>query len=253
MKVLHYAAFLLALLASVSLSSCEKDEDSEQGNVTMEFENVVGTAPLQLGSTRYKNAAGDTFTVSTLRYYISNITFKKADGTSYAQPESYYLLDEALPVTKTFTISSVPAGDYTGLTFTIGVDSVRNVSGVQTGALAPSDMFWTWNTGYIFTKLEGRYNPDRSTSPPLVFHIGGFKSPNNTIRTVTLPIANKAIQVREGRTPQVHLKADILKMFTGKSTIRFSELNNVMGGPNAVRIADNQAAGMFTIDHIHGN
>ncbi|MBD2715406.1 hypothetical protein KBK19_10195 [Microvirga sp. STR05] len=252
MKILKYATLFLALSASFSLTSCNEDEDVQQGSVSLEFENMAGAVPVQLGSTTYKTTAGDTFSVSTLRYYISNIKLKKADGNEYVQPESYYLLDEALPATKTFTIPNVPSGDYTGLTFTIGVDSARNVAGAQTGALAPSDMFWNWNSGYIYTKLEGRYSPSK-TNGPLVFHIGGFKSPNNTIRTVSPAMTNKVIQIREGRTPQVHLKADILKMFTGVSTIRFATVNNVMGGPNAVLVAKNQAAGMFTVDHIHGN
>ena len=37
----------------------------------------------------------------------------------------------------------------------LGVDSLRNVTGVQTGALDPAmDMYWTWNTGYVMAKLE---------------------------------------------------------------------------------------------------
>jgi len=218
----------------------------------MEFDNVAGISDLQLNSaTPYATASGDQLTVTTLRYYISNIKLKKADGTEWVQPESYYLVDEALPSSQKVSLPNIPIGDYTSITFTIGVDAARNVSGVQTGALAPSDMFWNWNTGYIYTKLEGR--SAQSTSGAVIFHIGGFLEPNNTIRTVSPAMNNNIIQVREGRTPEVHLQADILKMFTGPNTIRFASLSNVMGGANAVLVADNQAAGMFTVDHVHGN
>lgn len=251
MKFLKYASLFLSLLATATtLSSCEKDEDVS-GDVSLEFENVAGATTVALNTTPYRTAAGDTFRITTLRYYISNIKFKKANGTEFAQPESYYLIDEALPESKTITIPNVPFGDYVGLTFTIGVDSARNVSGVQKGALAPSDMFWNWNSGYIYTKLEGR--SPQAPNGGIIFHIGGFQSPNNTIRTVSPAMSNNVIQVRDGRTPEVHLKADVLKMFTGPNTIRFASLNNVMGGASAVLVANNQAAGMFTVDHIHGN
>jgi hypothetical protein len=36
----------------------------------------------------------------------------------------------------------------TAIKFLLGVDSLKNVSGIQTGALDPAKgMFWTWNTG----------------------------------------------------------------------------------------------------------
>ena len=50
----------------------------------------------------------------------------------------------------------MPAGNYNSLSFLLGVDSMHNVSGAQTGALDPAnDMFWTWNSGYVMAKMEG--------------------------------------------------------------------------------------------------
>jgi hypothetical protein len=253
MKILKYTTLFLSLLTlSATVTSCDDDDSPSVGAVDMEFENVAGSTAVQLNSTTpYTTAAGDQFTITTLRYYISNIKLKRADGTEFVQPESYYLIDQGIESSRKFSIPNVPVGDYNGITFTIGVDSVRNVSGAQTGALSPSDMFWIWDTGYIYTKLEGRST--QSSTGGIIFHIGGFKSPNNTIRTVSPAMNNNMIQVREDRAPEVHFKADVLKMFTGPNTIRFATLNNVMGGPNAVKIANNQAAGMFTLDNIRGN
>jgi hypothetical protein len=257
MKFLKYTTLFLSFLTlSAAVTSCDDDDDTtltpNLGTVDLEFENVAGSTTVQLNSTTpYTTAAGDQFTITALRYYISNIKFKKTDGTEFVQPESYYLVDQAIESSRKFSIPNVPIGDYNGITFTVGVDSARNVSGAQTGALSPSDMFWTWNSGYIYTKLEGRSTQAGTGS--IIFHIGGFKSPNNTIRTVSPAFSNNLIQVRAGRTPEVHLKADVLKMFTGPNTIRFATNSNVMGGPDAVKIANNQAAGMFTLDHIHGN
>lgn len=250
--ILSYTIFLSLAFISVFNISCKKDPEptpAMPGNITLEFEHVVGGSPLVLDAQEYTNANGDQFKVSRFKYYISNIIFKKADGTEYKQPESYYLIDESVPASKLISIKDVPAGEYTQLTFTIGVDSVRNVSGAQTGALdATNGMFWSWKTGYVFVKLEG--SSPQSENGGIVFHIGGFNTPHNTIRTISPALDNKKIQVAGGKAPQVHFKVDALKMFQGVNTIKFAEVSTTMGGPNSVKVADNYVT-MFTVDHIH--
>jgi len=255
---MKFRSFLLICFSSlaVAFTACTDDADvttPTAGTLDVEVDHLVGNVPLVLNTGTYTTSSGQQFTVSTFNYYLSNIKLKKADGTEYAEPESYHLIRQSDAATKAFTLTNVPAGDYTALTFTIGVDSARNVSGAQTGALDPANgMFWTWNSGYIYTKLEGS-SPQAGGNKQLLFHIGGFKKPNNTIRTVSPSLNGATIQIRQDRAPAVHLAADVLKMFTGPNPIDFSTLSNTMGGSNSVKVADNQAAGMFRVDHVHAN
>ena len=87
-----------------------------------------------------------------------------------------------------------------------------------------------------------------------MFHIGGFKSPNNTIRTVSpaFPSGTKLL-VRTDHSPEIHLSVDVLKMFAGPNTIRFATLVEHHGRSQSVPVANNYAAGMFTVEHIHAN
>ncbi len=248
-----FIRYTLILFTSVSLfTACKKDPETEAittGQVNLEFEHLVGNEALVLNPQQYTNANGDQFQITTFKYYISNIVLTKADGTTYKQPESYYLVDEDRPDSKLITLKDVPGGEYTGLTFTVGVDSVRNVSGAQTGALDPAQgMFWSWNTGYIFMKLEG-YSP-QSEKGGLTFHIGGFKTPNNTIRTLSPNLNGSKMLVAAGKAPQVHLKVDVLEMFQTPQIIKFADLSTSMGGPASVTVADNYRD-MFRVDHIH--
>ena len=251
--------FALAMLA---LSGCKKDEvaTSQTGTVALEFEQTVGANELVLDTKTYTTPAGDQFRISIFRQYISNIVFTKTDGSTYAVPESYYLLDAAKPDNQHLALSGVPVGDYKGISFTIGVDSTRNVSGAQKGALDPSNnMFWSWDSGYIFTKLEG-FSPQSRTSA-ITFHIAGFKKPNNTIRTVSPAFpSGTTLLVRADHNPEIHLNMDVQKMFVatpgiaGTSDVRFATLSDVQSaGANAVLVANNYAAGMFSIEHIHAN
>ena len=55
-----------------------------------------------------------------------------------------------------------------------GVDSLLNYNGIHEGALDPiNNMYWTWQTGYIYCKLEG-YILNQTTKQNFEYHIGGF-------------------------------------------------------------------------------
>ena len=277
MQFFKTSALFLAATAALCLTGCKKDQDvapTGVGTVAIEFENVVGGAPLDLGQSKaaYRTAAGDSFRVTKFLYYVSNINFTRSNGEKYAVPNTYFLVNEADAGTHSIKLSGIPAADYNSLTFTVGVDSLRNVSGAQTGALDPSNaMFWSWNSGYIFLKLEGNFvQPGTRTEGGLVFHIGGFRTPNNTIRTVTLPMmpSGTLLAVRSDHSPEVHVQADVLKMFDGTAAnavatpqITFNDrptgrrIINTMGGPNSVLVANNyaRAGGMFVVEHVHAN
>jgi len=250
------ALWLALTITAFAFTGCDKDDNTPTdsvGEVDIEMENVVGSTPLALNTGSYTTAAGDQFTVTTFKYYISNIKLQKADGTEYVQPDSYYLVNQADDASKHLSLKEVPVGDYTGITFTIGVDSTRNVAGAQTGALDPSNsMFWTWDSGYIFVKLEG--TSPQAAKGGLVFHIAGFQHPYNTIRTVSPSFNGTTLMVRTDHSPEIHFQADVLKMFAGPNQVRFATLSNSMGGASSVQIADNYSkGGMFTVAHIHAN
>jgi hypothetical protein len=252
-RILYPAAAALLLLAA-----CESKKEQPQpatGEVDIHVENVAGGSTLAL-NTPYTTAAGETFRVTELRYYLSNVKLLRADGSSWAAPDSYYLIDQALTTSQHLELKGIPAGDYYKIQLTIGVDSARNVAGAQTGALDPvHGMFWDWNSGYIFLRLNGS-SPQAPGNGGLFMDVAGFRRPYNTLRTVTLNLPGgsaAALHVRAEAAPNVHIKANVLKMFDGPSPIRFGQTSFVAGGADAMKLADNYAAGMFVIDHIHGN
>ncbi|WP_210518854.1 MbnP family protein [Hymenobacter terricola] len=250
-----FAFAVLLALATFGLNGCKKDEPvANTGEFTLHLENVVGTAPLDLDATTYHNANGDNFTVSTFKYYISNVTLRKADNSSYLVPNSYFLVDQSKAESQDLLMKNVPVGDYTGISFTVGVDSARTKAGNFTDVLnANNGMYWDMNgPEFINLKLEGR--SPQAPSSGLIFHIAGYKhSTTNTIRTVTLPFPAVSLLIRPDHSPEIHTSADVLKMFTGVNPISFATIYNTMGGPNSVKVADNIAAGMFTVEHIHAN
>jgi hypothetical protein len=246
-NILKIAA--IAVLA-IAFNSCRKDETTtptpKSGSVLLEFSNKVGTDNLKMDGSTYKNQNGDDFTVSKFNYYISNIKLNNKDGSAYAETESYHLLEQSNPSSLNFSVAAVPAGTYKSITFTIGVDSLRNVSGAQSGALDPANgMFWSWASGYIMVKMEGTSPQSTAASNELRIHVGGFTGVNNTLSTVTLDLPN-TITVN-GDENHIHLSADVQKLFGPSNIISFATTNVVhMPGADAKRVADNYK-NMFSV------
>jgi len=255
MKLSQY--FLALLCPIILLSSCKKKTDEvaadTKSSFSIEFENQVNGSPLALNTTTYKNAKGEDFKINVFKYYVSNIKLSKADGTTYLLPESYFLIDASKAESTNVTLKDVPTGDYTKIEYTIGVDYARNFAGAQTGALDPiNGMFWTWNSGYIFVKLEGTSPQSTATGNAIIFHIGGVTDPNNTIRTFTTEInAANPLRIRTDGKPNMHFIVNAAALFTSKTDVSFATLNMTMGGANAVIVANNYANGLFRLDHIH--
>lgn len=250
--------FVLATL----LYACNEDEEvstpnapvptSNFGTVELDLTHKVGSDPLIQNTVNYLNVNGDTFTVTRFRYYISNIVLHKSDGSTYAPADSYYLVDDAVNSSKVISIPNVPLGEYTSVSYLLGVDSARNCSGSQTGALDPANgMFWSWSTGYIFMMFEG--TSPQSSSSSLVFHVGGFKGPFNAIRTISPSMNGGVLNVRAERKSTIHMVVNLAEMFANPTTLDFATLSTVhSSGANAVIVADNYTD-MFRVDHIHND
>ncbi|MFM2207816.1 MAG: hypothetical protein RL213_1791 [Bacteroidota bacterium] len=166
---------VLSALAAILLPGCREEQDEPvptNGVVHFRITNMVGNDTLRLSQLSYTNAAGNTWQVDLLKYYVSNITLVKDNGTLH-NLKNYDLVDEELPESKIIGGNEIPVGRYSSLRFYVGVDSTRNNSLDQSGDLDPSyGMFWPWNTGYIFFKHEGFYMDTTGALQALLFHYG---------------------------------------------------------------------------------
>lgn len=245
----HFVAFVLLL----SLVCCRQKEIEEtiapayNGRLNINLNHLVDTNTLHLDTSWYINAAGDSMRVSLFRYYISNIVLLK--GTQrWTIDNSYFLVDESMPLTKTIQLKNLPGAEFDGIEFIIGVDSARNMSGAQTGALDPqNDMFWGWSSGYIFFKTEGYFRD--SLERGFSIHIGGYKYPNNAIRKTTVTFGSQKLYLGAG-LKQLNLKVNLNEMFKTPLTLSLKNIYSIHEpGANAVKYADNYAD-MFSFGSI---
>lgn len=259
MKTKFLGAFALLALAPMNLSSCKKPHPAEphptEGKVDLQFDHKWGpsSAPFTMNTALTHPATGESITFTTLKYYISNIKLKKEDGTWWVQPESYHLIAVGEDVAPKILLEKVPLGKYTAIEYTIGVDSTRNVSGAQTGALAASNgMFWSWLTGYIFIKAEGTSPDSGASNGEFRYHIGGFRNENNTnavrVNTQDFPSLLN-VEGHGGHNAKVHFYVNAARFWHGG--ISLQDMHTVhMPGANALMIADN-FQGAVIVHHVH--
>ena len=257
MKTLKISMIALLGLALTLSTSCKKETveptptptptpvvvDPGKGSVSIVLTHKWGMMNEQnfvLGSDLIHPMHKDTLNFSTFKYYVSNIKFKKADGTYYLHPESYFLVDLSNLATTTLSIPDVPAIDYTEMSYTLGVDSARNVSGAQTGALDQANkMFWTWMSGYVMTKAEGNYLKNK-VSTPFTFHLGGFKGTNDIVTTKTISFSANNLTITKDKTSKVKITVNPGTLFH-ETSVKTLDMIHMPGAP-----AVSMAVGFYT-------
>lgn len=250
--------FLLLPLYLLSFLNIQRNSEqittTNAGTVKITFVNTVKGIPLELNTGNYTNPFGETYSVSKFKYYISHVSWLRGKADSFGKQESYHLVDEGNPDALHFSFP-LSTGNYDAVNFMLGVDSLHNVSGAQTGALDPlNDMFWTWNSGYVMAKLEGRSPQSKLLNNKLEYHIGGFTGENNVLKNITLNFpAGKSLNIEKGKTSEIIIEADIDTWWQQPNDIKIAD-HAVCSTPGvlAKKIADNYSK-MFRIKDIINN
>ena len=248
----------------LGLTSCKKEETTPttttptgNGTVNIEFAHKYGMMNennFELEKEFIHPMKKDTMYFSKFKYFFTNVRLKKADGTYWTETESYHLIDLAKPSSLSLSLANVPAGDYTSLEYTLGVDSARNVSGAQTGDLATTnDMYWSWKSGYIMLKAEGKYL-DTAKQKTFVFHLGGFSGANNIVtkRSLALENTNK-VSVSNGKKSTISIEVNPGLLWHTAETVKKSNMIH-MPGANTIKMAlgDNGTTGFGFFNSPYG-
>jgi hypothetical protein len=246
----HRLIKTVVLVAIFSSFREERIPASAAGSlISVQFVNTVGGSRIVFNDSTYTNGFGEKYTLSKLRYYITNISVSGADG-NFRESNSYHLIDEGKPESQLLNFT-MPAGDYTAINFLVGVDSLHNVSGAQTDALDPAnDMFWTWHSGYVMAKMEGNSPESKQVNNKFEYHIGGYSGPDNVLRLVSLAFPGGSLHIIAGKNYTLTISADINTWWQSRHSIKISE-NPVITTPGIMaRYMSQNYAGMFHIDKI---
>ncbi|MFN4882022.1 MAG: MbnP family protein [Bacteroidota bacterium] len=124
---------------------------------------------------------GDSLRVNVLRFYISDITLFRNGILLTKDSIASHLIDFA---NRSSLTQHLPAEqEFDSIGFVLGVDSLLQEYGIGKADLDPvNGMYWTWQSGYIHFKLEGIYYPKFSSEKEITLHLGGYRTPHQTIQ-----------------------------------------------------------------------
>ena len=193
--------------------------------------------PLVLNDKKYVTKTNDTVTITKMKFYLSNIVLELEDGTQYKESNSVHLVNAETLSSLRFNLKNVPDLKIKKIRFNIGIDSLNNVSEKFDGDLDPAlGMYWAWNTGYIYMKLEGKSSSCTSVKKEFQFHIGGYLPKQNAIQEIELKIDENQI---------INIEVELSKWLDFLSLI---ETNSIMiPGEKAIAMA-RIYKNMFLID-----
>ncbi|WP_439505422.1 MbnP family protein [Sediminibacterium sp.] len=189
----------------------------------------------------YYNSAKEALQINRLMFYTSKWKAINSQNDTIELSKEHYLIniEDASSLQLPFLI---PASTQK-IVFNIGVDSIKNTTGIQTGVLDPAKgMFWTWRTGYIMAKMQGTSSNAATAGKRFSYEVGGFQSPYNTVRTIVLELTPN-----QAKKKAIFIETHLEKWFDGKHLIQIAESPNCHNaGKLAMQLADNYST-MFTI------
>ena len=169
---------------------------AQQSTFPVFFDLTVEGKSLELGKNYVLSENEDTITFETLRFYISNLQFIDNEKLVNNSQKKHILIDLEKPETLQIEMKEY-SGKVDKIKFTFGIDSLTNVSGAMGADLDPMyGMYWTWQSGYINFKLEGRATQCPARKNEFAFHLGGYQSPHLAAQEVELEIKKVAKGVK---------------------------------------------------------
>jgi cytochrome c peroxidase len=160
-------------------------------NLQLAIQHCAGGAPLIYDSLRYRNQAGEDWSVSRLSYLISGLSLQREDGTWFSPADSVAWMN-ATTHRQTLNQGNLPPGKYQALRFYIGIEAQDNARDPSTRAadhpLNPNlcGLHWSWQGGYIFMALEGLHRMGDAQPEGYSFHLA--RDPFRTEITLNLEL-----------------------------------------------------------------
>jgi uncharacterized repeat protein (TIGR04052 family) len=266
---------LVAVLAAFAVSSSVATLSSSAPRaartdslvpITIRLQAMVGAVPFQCGQ-EYPGVgtSGARISASDFRFYVHNVRLVNARGDTVRvgmapmapwQDKDVSLVDfengaatcaNGTPETHPEITVLAPAGQYRGVAFTMGVPFARNHGDLTTQGppLSLSRLFWSWNAGYKFLRVDMRAAQGDSAASAWVIHLGstgcqvatGAKAPTSCSQT------NRPEIALTGFDPSRDVIVADLAALLSRSDLRRNQAQTAMGCMSAPNDAD--CGGLF--------
>jgi len=205
---------------TMSTMSCnlfrEETVEPVPGTLRLETELAWENEPYALGQV-VTDHLGHVLRLDNLQAYVAPIALRNAAG-EWVESDEVFLLDYSVHNQK--MVSSFPDGMYDAVRIGLGIPSEINTdidpasypNSHPLSVLGSAGMFWTWASGYIFVKYEGKFalESGQQLLEPVSYHCGTDAS----YRTVTFEL-NEAVEVKSQEVTTAVLTLDASRALIG--------------------------------------
>ncbi len=259
--------FVLIIFAA--LTGCKKESTPtlETGKIVLKFAHYVDGQPLVKDTMKYVNAAGNVYSVSELKYFISDVILHKSDGTNLLvyQGKDIQYVDESMPQTTTWNVAdAISAGEYDSISFTFGINKEKNLDYLFVNA-PEVNMAWPdmMGGGYHYMMLNGFWKDTNNQKSPFNLHlgIGQIYSSGNNMGTITgfvqnfftVTLKNSKFSIRKDETKEIQIIMNIDSWFKTPHDYDFNYWGgHIMQNQAAMQMIKENGADVFEIGSIVG-
>ena len=250
---------ILVVLFALFAVACSKRNETAEVDLNIGYE--INGNPLVTDTLNYVNEAGNTFLITEIQWFLSNMELKNeaGDWTTLHQRSlsdtldisRVFYMDTNIPESQTLHVQPLPVGHYTALRFTFGLDETDNQTGLFSDP-PESEMFWpdVLGGGYHYMKLNGKYLNAEDHLAPLAMHLGIGQNEDCTefyqnYFIVELPID---FHIAANAEIQLELTMVIDNWFRNPHTIDFNEFgSHIMQNQTAQRLLNGNGKDVFKI------
>lgn len=200
----------------------------QQESTSIRVLPVLNGLPIELDKRYYVAEWEDSLSFERIKFYLSDVSIFAGVEKVGESAKKHILIDLENPESLSIPIQGNTIGSFDKIRFNLGIDSLTSVSGVFGGDLDPTNgMYWSWQSGYINVKIEGKADKCPARKHKFQFHLGGYAYPNNCLQKIELDVK------KEG---EVEILLELNSFFAQRDLQHTYQL--MSPGPEAVRMAE---------------
>jgi len=239
---------LISALAIFTFNGCK--DDNEPGQFQLKTIYTVDDDDLVFDQFIYESPTGYSYSVITLRYYLSRLRLRHQNGSYFDLSDVIYF--DGRNGDKTIvSFGDIPPGPYSAFEFVFGLDEAMNIDGGLENTIENINMEWPipGDQGYHYMKYEGKYTVEAGGEVKSFNLHTGATGGNQNFITVSLPLASPVI---ENGIWQLELKMDLGEWLKNPTVYDFEQFGSaIMMNQAAQEVLKANGSTVFSVESIH--
>jgi cytochrome c peroxidase len=169
---------------------------ADAATLQIELAPMYSGEEIQANSLRYRNSAGESFSITRVSYLVSDFALQRHDGSWLEISNSIAWLDLEQN-RRSLRLENLPPDGFRSLRFSVGLNpSLNHADIAQFPAGHPlnpnlNGLHWSWQGGYIFLALEGLWRNGAGALDGWAYHLARDTNCTHVTLAAALNLTNE--------------------------------------------------------------